>query len=404
MDALLQALSSLSEWLVQATVQASVLAAAILLVQRALGRWLSPSWRYGLWLLVLVRLLLPAVPSSPMSLMNVLPTQEHAAVDRDEGSPPAAAAGRDDWAGPVASTPMPLTPAHVSPAPRAPRVSSARVTKSATVTPSPANSSRAPQPTAVRHTNKPPSPVAVAKLGAHDRAKAVAGKVARPGSGDASAVRTTPERVSSLPPTPAAASQVQQPSALDWRVGLSLLWLLGVVCMLARLLVSDLRLRWRLRSACEHGSETPLGKLLEQCRRTLGVRGRVDLLTVSNLSAPALAGIWRPRVLLPHTVVETLGEPEMRFVLLHELAHLKRRDVAVNLLASLLEAVHWFNPLLWYAFGRMRADRELACDEMVLSQTPQAQRSDYGHTIVKLLERFSGSGSGVLGGAVGVLV
>ena len=54
-------------------------------------------------------------------------------------------------------------------------------------------------------------------------------------------------------------------------------------------------------------------------------------------------------------------------VLLHELAHLKRHDLAVNWLLGLLQSVHWFNPALWLVFRRVRADREVACDELVLA-------------------------------------
>jgi len=58
---------------------------------------------------------------------------------------------------------------------------------------------------------------------------------------------------------------------------------------------------------------------------------------------------------------------------LHELAHLKRWDLPLGCLVSLLQVLHWFNPILWYGFRRMRADREQACDAMALNRSRPGQ-------------------------------
>lgn len=71
-------------------------------------------------------------------------------------------------------------------------------------------------------------------------------------------------------------------------------------------------------------------------------------------------------------------------VLLHELTHLKRHDLPLNWLLCALQALHWFNPLLWLAFARMRADREMACDAQVLAADAEDRRADYGHALLKL--------------------
>jgi Tol biopolymer transport system component len=82
---------------------------------------------------------------------------------------------------------------------------------------------------------------------------------------------------------------------------------------------------------------------------------------------------------------------EMRYVFLHELAHLKRHDIYLGWLTSLLQVLHWLNPLVWFAFYRMRADRELACDALVLTRTGQDKSQEYGGAIVELVRRFSRS-------------
>jgi hypothetical protein len=76
-------------------------------------------------------------------------------------------------------------------------------------------------------------------------------------------------------------------------------------------------------------------------------------------------------------------------VFLHELAHLKRRDLLWNWLAALLQAVHWFNPLVWFGFARWRAVREMACDALALEAAGEGKNQEYGRTILRLLERFT---------------
>jgi Tol biopolymer transport system component len=82
---------------------------------------------------------------------------------------------------------------------------------------------------------------------------------------------------------------------------------------------------------------------------------------------------------------------EMRYVFLHELAHLRRHDIYLGWLTSLLQVLHWFNPLVWFAFYRMRIDREMACDALVLTRTGQDKSQEYGGAILDLVRRFSRS-------------
>jgi hypothetical protein len=108
-----------------------------------------------------------------------------------------------------------------------------------------------------------------------------------------------------------------------------------------------------------------------------------------EVAMPSLLGFVRPRILLPPGLLDSLHPDQLRFILLHELAHIKRLDIVVGWVAILLQALHWFNPLVWYAFHRMRADREVACDAAVLSHTGKECSAAYGRTIIALLERSS---------------
>jgi hypothetical protein len=117
----------------------------------------------------------------------------------------------------------------------------------------------------------------------------------------------------------------------------------------------------------------------------------VTLIETEAIESPTLFGFVRPRLLLPAGLASSFTPQELRHVFLHELAHIKRHDVLAGWVMLGLQTLHWFNPLVWLAFHRLRADRELACDELALSYARPGENESYGLTIVKLLERFSQS-------------
>ncbi len=87
-------------------------------------------------------------------------------------------------------------------------------------------------------------------------------------------------------------------------------------------------------------------------------------------SSPALVGLLRPRVALPADFEQRFSPAERDLILAHEQVHRERQDNLWNLLACLLTALHWWNPLAWWAARRMQADQELACDASVLAGHP----------------------------------
>jgi len=121
----------------------------------------------------------------------------------------------------------------------------------------------------------------------------------------------------------------------------------------------------------------------------------------ASVTSPALCGCWRPRLLLPPGFGRQFSARELQFVFLHELAHVRRRDLWLNWLVAGLQVVHWFNPLLWFGFARWRMDRELACDALALEAAGEGQKGEYGRTILHLLESLTHRT--VVPGLVGIL-
>ncbi|MDJ0761752.1 MAG: M56 family metallopeptidase [Myxococcota bacterium] len=130
-------------------------------------------------------------------------------------------------------------------------------------------------------------------------------------------------------------------------------------------------------------------RLLDRCKKQMGVTVPLDLVTTDYVKTPALLGMIKPRILLPASLAVTLERAELKHIFLHELAHIRRKDILIRWLTAVLQAVHWFNPFVWMAFRRMQQDRELAADGLALSIMQASEKNPYGKTLVRLVERFS---------------
>jgi beta-lactamase regulating signal transducer with metallopeptidase domain len=189
-----------------------------------------------------------------------------------------------------------------------------------------------------------------------------------------------------LSDTEGAAVEAPSPSR-NWAAWL---WSAGAVCLAACAGLNHYRI---YRRVARHRPliDEPTQNLLEDCKALMGVGVPVTLIETETIPSPTLFGFVRPRLLLPAGLTSTLTREELRHVFLHELAHIKRRDVLTGWVILALQTIHWFNPLVWLAFHRLRADRELACDALALSHARPGENQAYGLTVVKLLERFGQS-------------
>jgi bla regulator protein BlaR1 len=130
-----------------------------------------------------------------------------------------------------------------------------------------------------------------------------------------------------------------------------------------------------------------LVELLESCKRKLGIKEDINIVIQDKIKAPSLYGLVKPKILLNPKVL-SLKENELKYILLHELAHYKRKDVLMNYILLILQVVHWFNPFIWYCFKLIRQDMEVATDEKVLQTLEQREHKDYGRTLLTILEDF----------------
>lgn len=118
-----------------------------------------------------------------------------------------------------------------------------------------------------------------------------------------------------------------------------------------------------------------------------GEHGAPEVLRTEDTAAPLSLGLFRPLVFLP----ARLGEEETAMVLSHELTHVRRRDLWYKFLLLLVNAAHWFNPLVWWMCRQAGRNLEYCCDDAVVAGRDAAFRYDYG----QILLRYAAHGAGL---------
>jgi bla regulator protein BlaR1 len=260
--------TSLVLWLADTTMKGSIMILLVAAIHWMIGARVDGRWRHLLWVVVLLRLVMPQVPASSLSLFNLLPERK-----------PVVLIARAD------------VPA--------------------------------------------PSPVPFE-------------------------VEIVDRGVLTFAPSPVL-------KAARWAFWI---WLAGAAFFALRMLIASIRAHRAVRA----------GERL--------TAGPLPIVECDLVRAPALHGVFRPVLLLPRGFTNMFTADELRHVILHETWHLKRMDVAVSWLLAAAQTIHWFNPLVWFAASRIREERELSCDELALSLLEEEERTGYGRTILKLLDRF----------------
>lgn len=144
-----------------------------------------------------------------------------------------------------------------------------------------------------------------------------------------------------------------------------LIWATGAFALLARIAmeIASLTAAW----SGARIAPVAMQRIHRKCARRIGLRTLPGLRASEGVRVPMALGGWRPSsVLLPGEAV-TWSAERLESVLLHELGHLRRNDPAIALLSAIACALHWVNPLAWWAMRRGVVEREKACDLKVLA-------------------------------------
>ena len=207
---------------------------------------------------------------------------------------------------------------------------------------------------------------------------------------------TTP----TLPPTPSAAppATIPEPGLFlatlqsiisllrysSWAFCILAVWSIGMLLLLVSWVGGAVRVR-RIKREAKKISEGAWPELIKELSKELSLEKNVLLLQTNRATMPMTAGVRHPVIFVSQEFFQWHPQRQ-RLVLLHELAHIKRRDCLMQMLAWLVFAAYWFNPLVWVALRKMHTERELACDDLVLSRGAKA--SDYASHLLEIANSF----------------
>ncbi len=183
----------------------------------------------------------------------------------------------------------------------------------------------------------------------------------------------------SLAAVPISATPQLALSATAW---MFLLWCMGVICCLLVLLWNWGRMLTTL-ARCRPVKDSRWNQIAAELATKFGVTGDIRLKEIDSPVSPHLAGVLRPRIILPAAVVESAGTTEARMILAHELAHWQRRDLLWNWLPSLASILFFFHPAVWFARREWQLVQEIACDEAAIRQS-RARPDEYGHLLLTI--------------------
>ncbi len=183
-------------------------------------------------------------------------------------------------------------------------------------------------------------------------------------------------------------AQVALPSS--WALYLLVAWAVISSLLLARLTVSLWHIA-KLRRSSSVIDPANLDPTLKAVWTEASSR-QVELRVSEKMRVPAAIGFIRPAVIVPAWTLEELPAEELKVILLHELAHLRRWDDWTNLAQKVVKALFFFHPAVWWIEGHLTLEREMACDDVVLAQTTNPRA--YAKSLLSLAERV-GLGKGI---------
>jgi beta-lactamase regulating signal transducer with metallopeptidase domain len=177
-------------------------------------------------------------------------------------------------------------------------------------------------------------------------------------------------------------SEISLPAS--WALYVFAAWALMAFVGLLRVAVGFWHLQ-RLRENCVPVDLAALDPLLQKTLAEFDSPRTVTLCVSDELRVPTAIGFTKPRVVIPSWTVEELSSLELNAILLHELAHLRRRDDWTNLIQKIVGALLFFHPAVWWIEKKLALEREMACDDLVLAET--ASPRAYAECLVSLAEK-----------------
>jgi beta-lactamase regulating signal transducer with metallopeptidase domain len=357
-------MDNLFPFLATQTLQVALLAVAVWIVVTTCCKR-RPHLAHALWLLVLIKCIVPPVFSSSAGVYSWLLKEE---------KPTSKAIGGIEASGqpPIAMAEATFVQGHFP-----------TDTQKVVAKPSPSVSfslSPTTRPNVVQTT--PANRVAQALTKPTTRTNSTASSPAPPAK---AADVTVAPTVTASPPIATPSDLV--PTARIWQTWIAKVWLIGVALSLAFTLIRFLRFRrWiRQQEAIEnHSVESVVNDLAGQ----LKLRKKVCVKVIDAEFGPAIMGLFRPTIVLPYSLVVDKTPEQLEPMLAHELIHFRRGDTYWSIVQVIACSLMWFHPLVWLASKNVTRESERCCDEETIANF-DCDRANYARMLVDVLEQKS---------------
>lgn len=146
-----------------------------------------------------------------------------------------------------------------------------------------------------------------------------------------------------------------------------LVWLMGAFLFTVRMLGGFYFLN-RLKSRAIPITDSEWVEKMATLCKSLKIKGKVLLKQSGRVSSPLVMGVIKPVIIFPMGLIQALPTDEIEAILVHELAHIKRKDFLINIVINLLQVVYFFHPAFWWLKAQLDAEREYHCDDITLHQ------------------------------------
>ena len=228
------------------------------------------------------------------------------------------------------------------------------------------------------------APVPPADPSAPVASKQLAVAAASPATPPSPVTRSSSPVAHPLSPVPGSSSPVARP--LSSSTILTLVALAGMLWMFGRLLIGVANVRRIVRRSVP--ADDDWQELADDARAAIGAEARVRIVISAEAAMPFTSGLFRPVIVLPDSAADWTTE-RRRSVLLHELAHVRRRDLVTNAVVQLACAVYWFHPLVRLAARHVRIEAERSCDALVVAAGTRP--SDYAGDLLEIARTMRSS-------------
>ncbi len=166
------------------------------------------------------------------------------------------------------------------------------------------------------------------------------------------------------------------------------LWCTGIFIMIA-LMIKSMRCFNAIKKSALPLQNADVHRLYHDCLNEMHITKPIPVYSTAFLKSPVIAGFFKPCIYMPIHLISDYNATDIRYMLMHELAHYKYKDAFANNFMNLISILYWFNPFVRYSLNEMKNDREVACDTSVLKLLDEEDYEDYGHTLIHFAEKVS---------------